>query len=60
MIKDVRKFDLLAKLTDVLSDSVSQDLWLLSVGIDNKLWGQYQPVIPLWAQFDRKLHHLTR
>jgi len=32
----VRKSDLLAELTDVLSDGVSQDLWLLSVGIDNK------------------------
>jgi len=27
----VRKSDLLAELTDVLSDGVSQDLWLLSV-----------------------------
>jgi len=28
----VRKSDLLAELTDVLSGGVSQDLWLLSVG----------------------------
>jgi len=38
----VRKSDLLAELTDVLSDGVSQDLWLLSVGIDNNPWGQHQ------------------
>jgi len=38
---------LLAELTDVLSDGVSQDLWLLTVGIDNNPWGQYQPLIPL-------------
>jgi len=48
----VRKSDLLAELTDVLSDGVSQDLWLLSVGIDNNPWGQYQPY--LW-QLMRKL-----
>jgi len=42
----VRKSDLLAELTDVLSDGVSQDLWLLSVGIDNNPWGQYQPLFP--------------
>jgi len=35
----VRKSDLLAELTDVLSDGVSQDLWLLTIGIDNKPWG---------------------
>ena len=39
----MRKSNLLAELTDVLSDSVSQDLCLLSVGIDNNPWGQYQP-----------------
>jgi len=38
---------LLAELTDVLSDDVPQDLWLLSVGIDNNPWGQYQPLIPV-------------
>jgi len=32
---------LLAELTDVLSDGVSQDLWLLSVGIDINPWDQY-------------------
>jgi len=42
----VRKSELLAELTNVLSDGVSQDLWLLSVGIDNNPWGQYQPLIP--------------
>jgi len=30
----VRKSDLLAELTDVMSDGVSQDLWLLSVGLN--------------------------
>jgi len=39
----VRKSDLLAELTDVLSDSVSQDLWLLSVVIDYNPWGKYEP-----------------
>jgi hypothetical protein len=43
----VRKSDLLAELTDVMSDGVSQDLWILSIGIDNNLWGQYQPLIPV-------------
>jgi len=47
MIEDRRKSDLLAELTDVLSDSVSHDLWLLSVGIDNNPWGHYQPLIPI-------------
>jgi len=45
-IEDVRKSDLLAELTDILSECVSQDLWLLSYGIDNNPWGQYQPLIP--------------
>jgi len=45
-IKDLRISDLLAELADILSDGVSQDLWLLSVGIDNNPWGQYQPLIP--------------
>jgi len=40
----VRKPDLLAELTDVLPDGVSQDLWILSVGIDNNPSGQYQPL----------------
>ena len=44
-IEDVRKSDLLAELTDVMSDGASQDLWLLSVGIDNTPWGQYQHLI---------------
>ena len=38
-IEDVRKSDLLAEMTHVLSDSVPQDLWLLSIGIDNNPWG---------------------
>jgi len=37
---------LLAELTDVLLEGVSQDLWLLPVGIDNNPWGQYLPLIP--------------
>ena len=41
----MRKLDLLAELTDVMSDGVAQDLWL-SVGVDNNPWGQYQPLIP--------------
>jgi len=45
-IEDVRKSDLLAELTDALSDGVSEDLWLLSVGIDNNPWGQCQSLIP--------------
>ena len=45
--EEVRKSDLLAELTDVMSDCVSQDWWILSVGIDNNPWGQYQPLIPL-------------
>ena len=44
--EDVRKSDLLAELTNVMSDGVSQDLWILSIGIDNNPWGQYQPLIP--------------
>ena len=35
----MRKSDLLAELTDVMSDGVSQDMWLLSVGIDNNPLG---------------------
>jgi hypothetical protein len=44
--EDVRKSDLLAELTDVMSDGVAQDLWILSIGVDNNTWGQYQPLIP--------------
>jgi len=36
---------LLAELTDIMSDGVSQDLWILSIGIDNNPWGKYQPLI---------------
>jgi len=62
----VRKSDLLAELTDVLSDGVFEDLWLLSVGIDNNPWGQYQPLISeniynrfnymLW--FNKNVYHV--
>jgi len=41
-IEDVRKSDFLVQLSDVMSDGVSQDLWKLSVGIDNNPWDQYQ------------------
>jgi len=40
------KSDLLAELTDVMSDGVVQDLSILSISIDNSPWGQYQPLIP--------------
>jgi len=40
---------LLAELTDVMSDDVAQDLWILSIGIDNNPWGQYQPLIPMFS-----------
>jgi hypothetical protein len=29
-----------------MSDGVAQDLWILSIGIDNNPWGQCQPLIP--------------
>ena len=38
--------DLLAELADVMSEVFPHDLWLLSVGIDNNPWGQYQSLIP--------------
>jgi len=44
--EDVRKSDLLAELTDVMSDGVAQDLWILSICVDNNPWDQYQPLIP--------------
>jgi hypothetical protein len=47
--EDVRKSDLLAELTNVMSDGVTQDLWILSIGIDNNPWDLYQPLIPLDA-----------
>jgi hypothetical protein len=37
---------LLEELTDVMSDSVAQDLWILSIGVNNNPWGQYQPLFP--------------
>jgi hypothetical protein len=42
----MRKSDLLAELTDVMSDGVTQDLWTLFIGIDNNPWGLYQLLIP--------------
>jgi hypothetical protein len=45
--EDAKKLYLLAELTDVMSDGVAQVLWMLSIGIDNNPWGQYQPLIPL-------------
>ena len=44
--EDVRKSDLLAELTDDVSDGVAQDLLILSIGVNNNPWGQYQPLIP--------------
>jgi len=44
----VRKSDLLAELTGVMSEGVTQDLWILSIGIDNNPWGLYQPLIPFF------------
>jgi hypothetical protein len=40
--EDVRKSDLLAELTDVISDGVTQDLWIFSIGIDINRWDIYQ------------------
>jgi len=58
----VRKSDLLAELTDVMSDGVAQDLWLLSIGIDNNPWGQYQPLLPIdnffWIKNDYTLDRI--
>jgi hypothetical protein len=45
--EDVRKSDLLAELTDVMSEDVIQDLWILSIGLDNNPWDVYQPLIPV-------------
>jgi hypothetical protein len=42
----VRKSALLAELIDVMSDGVAQDLWIISIGVDNNPWGQYHPLIP--------------
>ena len=59
------KSDLLAELTEVLSDGFSQDLWLLSVGIDNNPWGQYQLFVRIihtyifFIQFSPLLSHLV-
>ena len=43
--EDVRKSGLLAELTHVMSEGVAQDLWILSIGVDNNPWGQHQPLI---------------
>ena len=34
----MKKSDLLGELTNVMSDGVAQDLWILSIGIDNNPW----------------------
>jgi len=47
----VRKSDLPAELTGVMSDGVAQDLWILFIGGNNNPWGQYQPLIPLKLLF---------
>jgi len=39
-MEDVRKTGLLAELTDMLSDGVSQDLWLLSLVLPKFYMGQ--------------------
>ena len=41
-----------------MSDGVSQDLWVLSIGIDNNPWGQYQPLINEVTETSGKLHSL--
>jgi len=33
--------DLLAELTGVMSGGVTQDLWILSIGIDNNPWDRH-------------------
>jgi hypothetical protein len=38
---------LLEELTDVMSNGVAEDLWILSIGVNNNPWGQYQPLIPI-------------
>ena len=55
----MRKSDLLAELADVMSDGVAQDLWILSFGIDNNPWGQYQPLILLIRSYEYKLWSTT-
>jgi hypothetical protein len=37
---------LLAELSGVMSDGVTLDLWILSIGVDNNPWDLYQPLIP--------------
>ena len=54
----MRKSDLLAELTDVMSDGVAQDLWILSIDVDNNHLGHYQPLIPT-AEFLKILSDLT-
>jgi hypothetical protein len=38
------KADLLPELTGVMSDGVTQDLWIVSIGIGNNPWDIYQPL----------------
>jgi len=49
--EDVRKSDLLAELTDVMSDGVAQDLCVLSIGIDYNPWGLWSPFTKFWMIF---------
>ena len=39
---------MLAELTDIMSVGVSQDFWILPIGIYNNPLGQYQRLIPNW------------
>ena len=54
MGEDVTKSDLLAELTDVMSDGVTQELWILSIGINNNPQDLYWTLIPpsdeLWIE----------
>jgi len=56
----VRNSDLLAELTDVMSDGASQDLWLLSVGIGNNPCGQYQHLILYMDCFVYNIYNKTQ
>jgi hypothetical protein len=39
-------------------DGVAQDLWILSMDVDNNPWGRYQPLIPT-AELLKILSDLT-
>ena len=53
--EDARKSDLLAELTDFMSDGAAQDLWILSVGIDSNPSGPYQSLIPTFYKIKNKI-----